>query len=60
MFADFFALYFPAFGLTMEIYKVNIGIQSKCGKIRTTKTPNTDTFRAVKPIIFTAFFARQE
>ena len=39
--------YFPAFGLKTEIYELNLHIQSKCGKIRTRKTPNTDTFYAV-------------
>ena len=39
--------YFPAFGLKMEIYGVNLRIQSECGKIWTRKTPNTDTFHAV-------------
>ena len=38
---------FPAFGLTTEIYSVNLRIQSKCGKIRTRKTPKTDTFHAL-------------
>ena len=33
--------YFTAFGLNTEL------IQSECGKIRTRKTPNTDTFHAV-------------
>ena len=32
--------YFPAFGL-------NIRIQSECGKVRSRKTPNTDTSYAV-------------
>ena len=32
--------YFPAFGLHSRI-------QSECGKIRTRKTTNTDTFHAV-------------
>ena len=36
--------YFPSFGLNTERYGV---IQSKCRKIRTTITPNTDTFSAV-------------
>ena len=27
---------------------VSLHIQSKCGKIRTRKTPNTDTFHVVK------------
>ena len=39
--------YFPAFGLNTEIYGVSLCIQSKCGKIRTRITPNTDTFHAV-------------
>ena len=47
--------YFPAFGLNTERYEVSLSIQyevslsiqSKCGKIRTRKTPNTDTFYAV-------------
>ena len=39
--------YFPAFGLNTERYSVSLHIQSKCGKIRTRITPNTDTFYAV-------------
>ena len=35
-YSEFSGAYFPAFGLN---------IQSKCGKIRTRKTPNTDTFQ---------------
>ena len=35
---------FPALRLNMERYFVSLRIQSKCGKIRTTITPNTDTF----------------
>ena len=35
--------YFPAFGLNTEKDGVFLCIQSKCGKIRTRKTPNTDT-----------------
>ena len=42
--------HFPAFGLNTEIYSVSLRIQSKCGKIRTTKPPNTDTFLAVNII----------
>ena len=38
---------FPVFGLNREIYSVNIRIQSGCGKIRTRKTPNMDTFYRV-------------
>ena len=40
--------YFPAFGLNTERYSVSLRIQSECGKIRTKKTPNTDTFNAMK------------
>ena len=39
--------YFPAFGLNTERYSVFLRLQSECGKIRTRKTPNTDTFYAV-------------
>ena len=44
---SFFGPYFPAFGLKTERYCVFLHIQSECGKIRTRKTPNTDTFDAV-------------
>ena len=40
--------YFPSFGLNTEKYGVSLRIQSECGKIRTRKTPNTDTFHAVR------------
>ena len=40
--------YFPAFGMNMERYSVSLRIHSKCGKIRTGITPNTDTFHAVE------------
>ena len=40
--------HFPAFGLNSEIYRVNLRIQSKCRKMRTRKTPNTDTFYTAK------------
>ena len=39
--------YFLGLGLNREIYSINLRIQSKWGKIRTRKTPNTDTFSAV-------------
>ena len=39
--------YFPAFGLHTERFGVYLSIQSECGKIRTRKTPITDTFQAV-------------
>ena len=38
--------YSPSFGLNTERYSVS---QSECGKIRTRKTPNTDTFHPVWP-----------
>ena len=37
---------FPAFQLSMEICRVNLGSQSKFRKIRTRKTPKTDNFHA--------------
>ena len=40
--------YFPAFGMNTEKYGVSLCIQSKCRKIRTRKTPNTDIFQAVE------------
>ena len=39
--------YFPAFGLSTEIYGVSLRIKSKCGKKQTRKTPNLDTFHAL-------------
>ena len=45
--------YFPAFGLNTERYSVFLPIQSECGKIRTRKTPNTDTFHKVHIISVT-------
>ena len=39
--------YFRAFGLKMKIYFGNLRFQSDCGKIRTRKTPNKDTFCVV-------------
>ena len=46
-------LYFPAFGLNTERYGVSLRIQSRCGKVRTRITPNTDTFHAVITILIT-------
>ena len=40
-YSEFSGPYFPAFGLNTERYRVE--------KIRTRKTPNMDTFQAVKP-----------
>ena len=39
--------YFPAFGLNTDRYSVSLRIQFKCGKTRTRKPPNIDTFHAV-------------
>ena len=39
--------YFPAFELNTERYGVSLRIQSKCRKIRTRITLNTDTFHTV-------------
>ena len=44
--------YFPAFGLNTERYGVSLHIQSECEKIRTRKSPNTDTFHAVTVVKF--------
>ena len=40
--------YFPAFRLNTGRYSVYLRIQSKCGKIRTRITTNTDTFHTVR------------
>ena len=39
--------HFPAFGLNTDRYRVSFRVQSKCGKMRTRITPNTDNFHAV-------------
>ena len=64
---SFSGLYFSAFGLNMEIYGVNLCIQSKCRKRRTRITPNTDTFYAVRTpctyseleIVLSGYFFKQ-
>ena len=48
--------YFPAFGLITERYGVCLRIQSKCGKIRTRITPNTDTLNAVLVLEILIFY----
>ena len=40
-------LYFPAFGLNTKRYGVSLRIQSKCRKIQTRTTLNTNTFQEV-------------
>ena len=47
-YSDYSGRYFPAFGLNTERYGVSLRIQFECGKIQTRKTPNTNTFQAVK------------
>ena len=37
-------------------WSVSLRIQSECGKIRTRKTPNTDTFQAVLMLVKISFF----
>ena len=44
---SFSGLHFPALWLNTERYSESLCIQSKCGKIRTRKTPNTDSSRNV-------------
>ena len=44
---SFFGPYFSAFGLNTEIYRVNLRIQSKYGKMRSRKTRKMDTFYAM-------------
>ena len=39
--------YFTAFGMNTEINRVKLRIQYECGKIRTRKSPNTDSFNIV-------------
>ena len=41
------SLHFPAFGLNTERYSVSPRMQSECGKIRTRKNTNMDTFHEV-------------
>ena len=50
---------FPAFGLNMERKGVSLRIQSKCGKIWARKTPNVDSFLAVRIIYFRLKFVWQ-
>ena len=50
-YSEFPCPYFPAFGLNTERYSVSLRIQSECGKIQTSKTPNTGTFETVCIIV---------
>ena len=51
---------FPAFGLNTERYEVYLRTQSECGKIRTRKTPNADTFHAIYIAVFNRCVIRLE
>ena len=51
--------YFLAFGLNTERYSVSLCIQSKCDKIRTRITPNTDTFYVVTIAAISTFLSRK-
>ena len=44
---SFYTPHFPAFGLNTEKYFVSLHSQSECRKIRTKKTPNTDSFHTM-------------
>ena len=44
--------YFPSFTLNTERYSVSLRIQSKCWKMQTRKTPNTETCYAVLIMTF--------
>ena len=48
--------YISAFGLNVDIYGVNLRIQSKCWKMRTRKTPSMNTFCAVYLMFFSVVF----
>ena len=47
--------HFPAFRLNTNSHRVSLGIQSKCGKMRTRIAPNRDTFHAVLNYQFIRF-----
>ena len=48
---SFSGQHFPAFGLNTEIYRVNLHIQSECGKIRTRIATNIGTIFVETSII---------
>ena len=65
-FTVFSGPYFPAFGLSTEIYFVNIRIQSKCGNIRTRENSESRHFshivllRLKKKVIHNSLSRHQE
>ena len=50
-YSEFSTLFFPAFRLNTEIYRVRLCIQSKCEKLRTRKNPDTETFY-LSPLLY--------
>ena len=44
LYSEFSGPHFASFGLNMKIYRVNLPVPSEWGRIRTRKTPKTDTF----------------
>ena len=52
---SFSSPHFSAFEVNTKRYGVSLRIQSESGKTRTRKTPNTDTFHAVKLLRFNPF-----
>ena len=49
-YSEFLWSAFPTFELNTKIDRVSLRTQSKCGKIWTRKTSNTDTFHAVETV----------
>ena len=49
---SYFGPHFSAFGLNMERYGVSLHMQSKCGKMQTRITSNTDNLHAVSATVF--------
>ena len=44
LYLEFSGPHFASFGLNIKIYRVNLPVPSELGRIRTRKTPKTDTF----------------
>ena len=51
-YSEFFWSTFSRVFFWSAFYRVNLRIHSKCGKIRSTKPSNTDTFHVVSPIVW--------
>ena len=52
--------HFPAFGLNTETYFVNLRIQSECGKMRTRKTSDTETYTMTHSRLFASILKKKE